>query len=141
VQDCEVAFRGDCSLRVLATPGTMAGMFYAPGLPVTPGRSYHLEGHVRTADLDGWARIVLAWFDCDENWLAQDVYAETTEPNTANWAPLRIVDAAPPANACYFQVYGQVSVTDPLSRVWFDDVTILGHRIYLPLLVRPSVGR
>ncbi|MEJ2209110.1 MAG: cellulase family glycosylhydrolase [Anaerolineae bacterium] len=141
VQDCEVAFRGDCSLRVLATPGTMAGMFYAPGLPVTPGRSYYLEGHVRTADLDGWARIVLAWFDCDENWLAQDVYAETTEPNTANWAPLRIVDAAPPANACYFQVYGQVSVADPLSRVWFDDVTILGHRIYLPLLVRPSVGR
>lgn len=135
-QDCTLAHTHSCSARVQGLPGTVVGFFGKPGCAVQPGRSYDLEGHVRTQNLDGWARIVFAWFDCDENWLAQDVYAETTEADATHWIRLRILDAVPPGDACFYQVYAQVSSADPDAYVWFDDVTMRLYRVYLPLATR-----
>jgi hypothetical protein len=137
VQDCTTAHAGHCSVQVRGVPTMTVGLYQCPGLPIEPGRRYSLEGYTQAQNLDGWARLTLAWFDCDERWLAQDAFSNLlTDTQTSRWTRLSIDRVTPPAAACYYQVYAQVDSSDPQTVIWFDDLTTLVAKSYLPLLLK-----
>lgn len=136
-QDCSTARTGGCSVKVQATITDTVGLYTAPALPVKAGCCYDLRGYAQTQGLDGWARLVMAWFDADTNWLNQDAGSQLiTGTNVTEWTLLGIEDAAPPAGAAYLQVYAQMKSGDPAAYVWFDDVELIPCRAYLPLVER-----
>jgi len=139
VQDCTTAHTGRCSAKVQGSGGVAAGLYALPALPVEPGRRYSLQGYLRTENLDGWARIVLAWFDSQEQWLNADTGSRLiTDPNLSQWTPARIDEAASPSGAAYVQEYAQMYSISAASCVWFDDVTTLVMRTYLPVVLKEA---
>jgi hypothetical protein len=136
-QDCTAAHGGGCSIRIQGVSTMTVGLYQVPGLVVESGRVYNLEGFAKTQNLDGWARLVLAWFDCEEQWLGQDTPSNLMiDANVSQWTRLSIEGAAPPTDACYYQVYAQVSSANADSYVWFDDITTLVYKVYLSSLLR-----
>ena len=132
-----MAHAGRCSVQMRGVPTMTVGLYQCPGLPVEPGRRYSLEGYAQTQNLDGWARLALAWFDCDERWLAQDTPSNLlTDTHTSQWTRLSIDRVAPPATACTYRIYVHVDSSDPQTAVWFDDLTTLVAKAYLPLLLK-----
>lgn len=128
-QDCTVAHSGGCSVRVQRPVGVSetVGLYASTGFPVKPRWSYSLEGYVRTENLDGWTRIVLAWFDSQGGWLGADTYSQSiSDPNSLQWERVGIDAVTPPASAAYFQVYAHMYSDDTDSCVWLDDVVLLG---------------
>jgi hypothetical protein len=127
-QDCTVAHSGQCSARVNRS-GSMTGavgLYTSPSLLVDPELRYNLQGYVRTENLEGWARIVFAWFDSDAQWVDADTSSQLiTDPNLSQWMLVNVSEAVPPINAAYFQVYAQMYSDTAASCVWFDDITML----------------
>ena len=59
-----------------------------------------------------------------------------TDPNLTQWKRISIDDKLPPDGAKYVQVHVQMRSTVPSSYVWFDDVTTLTKRMFLPLILK-----
>ncbi len=123
-QDWTINRNGSCSAKVQG-PGNLAvGLYTSPAFPVKSGRQYSLQGYVRTQDLNGWARIVLSWYDSNIVWLGDTSSQVITDPNSSQWIEISIDEAAPLQGAAYFQVYAQMLSDNPATCVWFDDITM-----------------
>jgi hypothetical protein len=137
VHDCTTAHSGACSVRVQGVPQLVDGLYGLPVLAVALGRQWTLQGYVRTENLQGWAKLVLSWFNEDREWLDQDTSSTLiTATNLSAWTKVAIFSTAPPPGAAYVQVFAQVYTSDPATHVWFDDITLHPNRLFLPSLRR-----
>ena len=139
VQDCTLAHTGRCSAQVHGFPNLVNGLYNLPVLPVSPGQSWTLQGYLQTQNLHGWAKIVLSWFDSNQQWLDQDTSSQPiTATNLEEWTKVTTGPTVPPAEAAFVQVFAQVYTTDPATYVWFDDLTTQPNKLYMPTLWRRS---
>jgi hypothetical protein len=136
VQDCAVAHNGHCAARLSAPVAMPAGLYNVPALRLEPGRLYSVEGYVKTENLVGYAQIVFSWYDGNAVWMRDTISPPITDPNLTQWKRISIDDKLPPDGARYVQVHIQMRSTVPSSYVWFDDVTTLTKRIFLPLILK-----
>jgi hypothetical protein len=127
-QDCTKAHTGNCSAKLHVPNGTdgpvgmTVGLRKAPPfLLIDPEQHYSLEGWVQTENLDGSACITFSWFDDQDTWISNTTTC-VTDSDLTEWTPIRIIDAPPPSNAVYAEVFLQVSSNNPSSLVWFDDI-------------------
>ena len=141
-RDCSVAHTGSCSARFDEMPDRTVGTYNVPALPVEGGARYSLEGYARAEGLEGEAWIALSCFDAEENWLGDVRSASLTGAHGTGWTRLRIDPAMLPAaavlpgEAVYCQVYAQFYSSNPDTVVWFDDLTTMVERGYLPVVMR-----
>jgi hypothetical protein len=139
VQTDTTPFTGHHAVIVQAVATeTALGLYNDPALPVELGRCYNLEGYVKTENLDGWAQIVLAWFDSNGKWLGNTRSPPITEVNLPQWTQIGIDKALPLPGAVYVQVYAQMRSSRSDSSVWFDDITITSSfcPTFLPLVLK-----
>ena len=150
-QDCTTAHSGHCSVRlrpsvtvgpsVTVSPSvTMTvGLYNVPALPVDDGNVFNLEGYVQTRNLQGYAELVLSWFEQadllgDTHWITNTESQRITDVNLTQWTRISMRGVRPPDKAKYVEVFGKMNSTDATSAVWFDDVTTLTERVRLPLI-------
>ena len=139
VQDCTLAHTGRCSAKVHGFPNLVNGLYSLPILTVELGQSWTLQGYLRTQNLQGWAKIVLSWFDSNQRWLDQDTSSQLiTTIDLEEWTKVAMGPTAPPPEAAFVQVFAQVYTTDPATYVWFDDITTQPNKLYMPTLWRRS---
>jgi hypothetical protein len=133
-RDCTVARSGNCSVRLQGPGDKAVGMFSAPAIQVDPSLRYTLSGYVKTQKLNGWAHLVLSWFDAAGVWLGQTTSPDLTTSDQGSWTYLSIGQVQPPTGAAYAQVFVQMNSTDPEGKVWFDDIRLYVMQVFLPII-------